>query len=93
MAQSQFQRSSDLSRAKRIWENYSYVFHLVSFLVLAVFLAGGWWSKAQEESSDVQSLKVRMEGQEKVSVQIMQSLNDIKFYLHIPESRESAGLQ
>lgn len=69
---------------KRLWENYSVYFHMAGFLILAVFMAGEFFSGAQADSLDVKDLKYRMDIQEKTSVQIIQRLDDIKEFLHVP---------
>lgn len=72
---------------KRLWENYAVYFHITGFIILVVFMSGNYWSKWQAQAADIDDLKGRMTRQEIISTQVVQKLDDIMAYLHVPQRR------
>lgn len=63
---------------------YREFIHIAGFIVLLAFTLGGNWTTWQAQAKDIENLKTRMTVQEYASGRILQSLEDIKDFLHVP---------
>lgn len=72
----------------RFYLRYREFLHIAGFIVLLAFTLGGSWTTWQAQAKDIENLKTRMTVQEYTSGRILQSLDDIKDFLHVPERRE-----
>lgn len=83
----ELKRDSDKNFMKRLWENYAIYFHMVGFCILVIFMVGNYWSKWQAQGAELDAHEIRIKALEQQSTQVIQRLDDIMDYLHVPQRR------
>jgi hypothetical protein len=66
------------------YSRYKELIHVAGFLLLFAFTLGGNWTKYQAQAQDIDDLKNRTTRLEYAAVQVLQNLQDIKDFLHVP---------
>ena len=70
---------------QRIWDSYAGVFHIIAFIVMVIFMSGSYWTKWQAQASQIDGHEIRIAVLEHQNTQIVQHLEDIMDYLHVPQ--------
>lgn len=76
------QRESDHNFFKRIWKKGGP--HICTVIVIAVFTAGGYWTKWQAQAETLSAHEMRITTLEQQEGTVLQSLQDIKDFLGVP---------
>lgn len=69
---------------KKLYARYRETIHIAGFVILLSFSVGGYWTKWQAMGAELDTHELRISKLEYQSGQVLQSLEDIKYYLHIP---------
>lgn len=72
----------------KLYTQYKEIINVCGFVLLMAFTLGGSWTKWEAQAQDIENLKTRTSNLEYQSGRILQSLDDIKDFLHVPQRRQ-----